>query len=122
MVSPLAYCFPGGGIEAGESEAAALVREIQEELGVEVQPVQRLWESLTPWNVHLAWWRCLSPPAAAFTANPAEIESIHWHTPDEIRLLPGLLEQPGVPRPLRGRSLCWTRRLTNAGRRCEGHQ
>ncbi|WP_406285921.1 (deoxy)nucleoside triphosphate pyrophosphohydrolase [Embleya sp. NBC_00896] len=34
--------FPGGKVEPGESEAAALVRECREELGVTVRPVRRL--------------------------------------------------------------------------------
>lgn len=32
------YVFPGGGIEAGESHEAALIRECQEELGIVVAP------------------------------------------------------------------------------------
>ena len=56
VVAPGAYCFPGGAIESGESETAALIREIQEELGVCVRPLRPLWQSITPWNVHLTWW------------------------------------------------------------------
>lgn len=34
--------LPGGRVEQGESEAAAVVRECQEELGVEVMPTGRV--------------------------------------------------------------------------------
>jgi 8-oxo-dGTP diphosphatase len=92
VVAPGAYCFPGGGIESDESETEALAREIEEELGVVVRPVQKVWHSITPWNVELAWWLAELPTDAELRPNPAEVESIHWHTAEEMGELPGLLE------------------------------
>ncbi len=92
VVAPGAYCFPGGGIEGDESETEALVREIEEELGVPVVPRRRIWSSVTPWDVHLAWWRADLAPHCDPRPNPAEVESIHWHTPSEMAQLPELLE------------------------------
>jgi (d)CTP diphosphatase len=92
VIAPLTYCFPGGGIEEGESEQAALVREVQEELAVPIRPLRRLWECVTPWKVHLAWWLAQMPADAVPIANPAEVESIHWLTPAEMARLPDLLE------------------------------
>src|SRR5262245_37196758 len=92
VVAPLAYCFPGGGIEGTESETEALVREIQEELGIVVTPRRRLWMSTTHWGVQLAWWRADFQDDCLFCPNPSEVESVHWCTPDEMAVLPGLLE------------------------------
>lgn len=90
--APLAFCFPGGGIEAGESEEQALVREIQEELGVSVAPVERLWSSVTSWGVDLAWWLADLPGEIEPIPSPAEVESVHWCSLDEMEQLPQLLE------------------------------
>lgn len=92
VVAPGAYCFPGGGIHDDEDEAAAVVREMREELCVAATPVCRLWRSITPWNVDLAWWLVELPDECVLEANEAEVASIHWHTPSEIRSLAGLLE------------------------------
>lgn len=91
IAAPGKYCFPGGGIETGESESVALVREIDEELGVPIRPLECIWRSTTSWGVALAWWlgeiddEVLRP-------NPAEIESIHWLTRAEMLELAELLE------------------------------
>lgn len=92
VAAPGKFCFPGGGIEPGESEEQALVREIQEELGVAIQPVRKLWHSITPWRVDLAWWLGSIEPEATLSANPAEVAEVFWHTPDEMAALEHLLE------------------------------
>lgn len=79
-------------MEGAESEETALVREITEELGVCIRPVRRLWQSVTPWNVHLSWWLVEAEPNCAYRPDPAEVESIHWVTLDEMQALPALLE------------------------------
>ena len=92
VVAPLTYCFPGGGIEQGESEETALVREIREEIGVTIRPVRRLWHCVTSWKVDLAWWLAEMDNDALPVANPVEVESIHWYTAAEMARLPALLE------------------------------
>lgn len=92
VVAPGAFCFPGGGIEGHESEAEAIVREFQEELGAAVEPLRLIWRSTTRWNVELAWWNAELPAGTTLVPNPAEVESIHWLHSEEMLATEGLLE------------------------------
>jgi 8-oxo-dGTP diphosphatase len=89
--APGAYCFPGGGVEAGEAEPEALRRELKEELSATARIHERLWQNSTPSGVELSWYAASLTPHSPLVANPLEVESIHWLTQAEILQLPGLL-------------------------------
>ena len=90
--APGRHCFPGGAMEPGESEAETLVREMQEELGVQVRPVRRLHRSVTAWGVDLRWWQGELECEEPFCLAPQEVETANWYYVPELLSLPTLLE------------------------------
>jgi 8-oxo-dGTP diphosphatase len=92
VVAPLQLCFPGGGIEADETEEQALMREFREELGAPIRPLRCVWRSTTRWHVELAWWRGELESQQELVPNPAEVASIHWLTRQEMLDQSHLLE------------------------------
>lgn len=92
VIAPLKYCFPGGGIDAGESESDALCRELREELAARVVPRYCLWRSVTPWNVSLAWWFAWLANPNALQANPGEVDAWGWYEIESLIEMPDLLE------------------------------
>lgn len=82
--APGRFCFPGGEIEANESEAEAVTRELQEELNISVQPIRRVWESATHSGVALKWWLVELPESETPAPNPVEVANVFWMQPSEI--------------------------------------
>jgi 8-oxo-dGTP diphosphatase len=76
--------FPGGKVEAGESEAAALIRECSEELELEIAPGARLGEDVLIDSVIAAGSRIRIRVYWAVMVNTAE-PVLHDH--DEVRWL-----------------------------------
>jgi 8-oxo-dGTP pyrophosphatase MutT (NUDIX family) len=78
------YYPPGGHLEKDEDEKAALEREINEELGIQVKLRKKVAE--TPGDVEnqiTHWWKC-KVDNLELTVDENEIDSIIWFTKKEI--------------------------------------
>lgn len=80
VAAPLKVCFPGGAIEAGESQENAVIREMKEEVGIEVAPLKCVWKwesstsELILWGWTADWEECET------RHDPAEVAQVLWLT------------------------------------------
>lgn len=85
------WCFVGGGVEEGEALAAAMVREVREEVGLRVTVHDKVHESLSPNGEFRLHWFVTTPDPEGQTPapNPEEVDELRWLTVAEgLRLDP----------------------------------
>jgi 8-oxo-dGTP diphosphatase len=83
--------FPGGKVAAGESDAAALVRELREELGVETLPeaeIMRLTHDYPDRTVDLVLWRATLATGAPRGLDGQALKWVDCSSLANERLLP----------------------------------
>ncbi len=96
VTAPGKLCLPGGTIEVGESEQQALIREMREELSIDVMPMRCCWRSVTPWGTKLAFWWASLDEQIDPVPDLAEVAAYHWMNLDEILHASDVL--PSLPR------------------------
>ena len=90
--------FPGhwglasGKREPGETLERALVREVREELGLEVRPGRQVWESLGADGLHRLHWWTAEIIGESLRPSPREVSEARWVTAEEFEGLSPVLE------------------------------
>ncbi|MEU9468599.1 NUDIX domain-containing protein [Streptomyces avermitilis] len=73
-----------GTLEPGETQEEALVREVREEVGLDVSPLRKVWECPTDdGHFRLHWWTA-EPGTGEVVPDPGEVAEARWVTPGEF--------------------------------------
>ncbi|MER6210710.1 NUDIX domain-containing protein [Streptomyces sp. NPDC001073] len=74
-----------GKLEPGESQEEALVREVHEEVGLAVSPLNKVWESQADdGRFRLHWWTATETGNGTIVPDPGEVSEVRWVTPAEF--------------------------------------
>ncbi len=80
--------FPGGKVELGETDAAALVREGREELAVELTVGRQLWATEHRYPDLIVELVLLAATIAQGTPQPLGAQALRYASPVEMQALP----------------------------------
>jgi 8-oxo-dGTP diphosphatase len=78
-----------GSLDPGDDQQAACIREAREEVGLQIKPVRKLWESVTR-RAHfvLHWWQCELTGPRDVTPDPKEVANWRWVKYADIERIP----------------------------------
>ena len=81
-----------GAVDAGESILDAVIREVKEEVGLQVSPIKELWQCQTSKNDYLLHWWLTRWDSGEVVPEPSEVDEFRWLCVDEILRLSPLFE------------------------------
>ena len=84
----LLWEFPGGKVEAGESDEAALVRECREELDVALAAGRRLWEGSHAYSDLVVDLVLYAARVISGEPKPLGAHALRWLSFDQMKALP----------------------------------
>jgi 8-oxo-dGTP diphosphatase len=80
--------FPGGKVEAGETDEAALARECQEELAVDLAVGRRLWSNTHEYDDLIVQLELFAAEIRKGEPQALGAQAIRFCTPKEMQALP----------------------------------
>lgn len=80
--------FPGGKVEPGEADEAALARECREELDVELRVGRRLWSTTHAYEDLTVQLELFAADISAGEPKPLGAQALRFATPHEMQALP----------------------------------
>jgi 8-oxo-dGTP diphosphatase len=84
---------PSGAVEAGETQAEAVVRETLEETGLCVRPLAKVWECDTDDGQFRLYWWTAEPLSEALRLEPGEASEARWVDADAFARLQPTFER-----------------------------
>jgi 8-oxo-dGTP diphosphatase len=81
------WCPITGAVEHGETQAQAVIREAQEEMGITVEPIQKIWECYTHDKKYLLHWWHVTILQDTIKTNPDEVKEYGWFNCDEMKTI-----------------------------------
>jgi 8-oxo-dGTP diphosphatase len=72
------WCPITGAVEKGETQAQAVMREAEEEMGLIVKPVKKIWECFTDDEQYRLHWWCVKLLDDKVKINHDEVKEYRW--------------------------------------------
>jgi len=86
------WCPITGAVERGETHAHAVIREAKEEMGIDVEPLRKVWECPTNDGEYLLHWWHAKIICDEISADPNEVKESRWVTYEQMEKLPKMFD------------------------------